>query len=124
MDMRPQLFSSASLFFLLVAVCPAERPAGDVVKVISNVAYKTGPALSAYEAERCKLDLYLPKDSQGFATLVWFHGGGLTGGNKDGAATVKTARSLAAAGLAVVVPNYRLSPQVKFPAYVQDAALA
>jgi acetyl esterase/lipase len=68
--------------------------------------------------------LYLPKDAKGFATLVWLHGGGLTGGNKEGAGTVKMARSLAAAGLAVVVPNYRLSPKVKFPAYVQDAASA
>jgi acetyl esterase/lipase len=124
MDMRLQLLSSAALVFLLAAASPAESPSGDRVSVITNVPYKSSDALSAYETERCKLDLYVPKDARGFATLVWFHGGGLTGGNKDGAGTVKMARSLAAAGLAVVVPNYRLSPKVKFPAYLQDAAAA
>jgi acetyl esterase/lipase len=123
-DMRLYLFSSAAIAFLLVAASPAEEPASDRVNVITNVAYKPGDALTPYETERCKLDLYLPKDGKGFATLVWFHGGGLTGGSKEGGSTVKMARSLAAAGLAVVVPNYRLSPKVKFPAYLQDAAAA
>lgn len=30
-----------------------------------------------YMAERCVLDLYYPEHSDGFATIVWFHGGGL-----------------------------------------------
>ena len=34
-----------------------------------------------YIKERCKLDLYYPGNTNDFATLVWFHGGGLTGGN-------------------------------------------
>ena len=33
--------------------------------------------------ERCKLDLYQPTDKKGFATVVWFHGGGLRGGKKS-----------------------------------------
>ena len=69
-------------------------------------------------------DLYLPREGKGFSTLVWFHGGGLTGGNKDGDATRKIAESLARAGIAVAVPNYRLSPKAKYPAYIEDAAAA
>lgn len=34
----------------------------------------------SYINERCVLDIYYPKNSKGFATIVWFHGGGLTGG--------------------------------------------
>ncbi len=30
--------------------------------------------------QRCLLDLTIPEEQSGFATVVWFHGGGLTGG--------------------------------------------
>ena len=37
----------------------------------------------AYAApERCKLDVKWPKGTTNFPTVVWFHGGGLTGGNR------------------------------------------
>jgi acetyl esterase/lipase len=110
------------LLLIFTARCFAEAPPTDEIQVVSNIAYKSGDALSDYEKQRCKLDLYLPSEHPGFATLVWFHGGGLTGGSKDGAD--KMARSLAKAGVAVVVPNYRLSPKATFPAYIQDAAAA
>ena len=35
----------------------------------------------AYRIERCKLDLRIPSET-GFPTVVWFHGGGLTGGKR------------------------------------------
>jgi len=99
------------------------------VRVLTNLAYKQDAALSEYERERCKLDVYLPPAGKSFATLVWFHGGGLQKGDKagtkeDAVITPRIARSLAQAGIAVVAPNYRLSPKVKFPAYVEDAAAA
>ena len=71
-----------------------------------------------------RLDLYLPAEQPAFATLVWFHGGGLTGGAKDDAATIKIAQSLARVGVAVAAANYRLSPKASYPAYVEDAAAA
>ncbi|WP_395738062.1 alpha/beta hydrolase [Prosthecobacter sp.] len=89
-----------------------------------NLPYKSGDSLSSYEKQRCLLDVYLPKEGKEFATLVWFHGGGLTGGNKDADSTKKVARGLAQEGVAVVVPNYRLSPQAKYPAYIEDATAA
>jgi acetyl esterase/lipase len=100
----------------------AEAPPKDEIQVFSNIAYKSGDALSDYETQRCKLDLYLPAEHSGFATLVWFYGGGLKGGSKAG--VEKLARSLAKSGVAVVVPDYRLSPKATFPAYIQDAAAA
>ena len=93
-------------------------------RVLADIAYKTGDALSDYERERCKLDVHLPAESKDFATLVWFHGGGLTAGSKDSKETTKIVRGLTEAGLAVVVPNYRLSPKAAYPAYIQDAAAA
>lgn len=72
----------------------------------------------AYLASQCVLDLYYPAGETGFATVVWFHGGGLTAGDKhipDG---------LREQGVAVVAVKYRLSPQVASPAWIEDAAAA
>lgn len=92
--------------------------------VISGIAYRSGGGLTEYEQTRCKLDVYMAPGAVRAPVLVWYHGGGLTGGDKDGSATRAIARSLAGEGLIVVVPDYRLSPQVKFPAYIEDAAAA
>lgn len=72
-----------------------------------------------------KLDLYLPaKMKQSFPMLVWFHGGGLTSGTKNYANDRRIADFWRSNGVAVVNVDYRLSPQVKFPAYIEDAAQA
>jgi len=100
------------------------------VEVLSDVSYRTDTEQSVYETERCRLDVYLPQGKENFATLIWFHGGGLKNGDKnrllrnDSVKTALIAKSLARTGIAVVAPNYRLSPQVNFPAYIQDAAKA
>ncbi len=89
-----------------------------------DIAYKSGDELSDYEREHCKLDVTAPTDTKGFATLVWFYGGGLKRGDKDMPSEYvhEVAASLAKGGVATVTPNYRLSPKVVYPAYVDDAA--
>lgn len=74
--------------------------------------------VDAYVQERCVLDVYFPTDINNFATVIWFHGGGLTGGNKTIPEALKNK------GIAVVAVNYRLSPKVKAPVYIEDAAAA
>jgi len=71
-----------------------------------------------YLAERCVLDVYYPENKEEFPTLVWFHGGGLTGGNKQ------IPEALMDKGMAVVAVNYRLYPKIKAPVYIEDAAAA
>ena len=48
-----------------------------------NIAYRGETAMTPYAEERCKLDLYLPRENTGFPVMVWFHGGGLESGSKD-----------------------------------------
>lgn len=67
--------------------------------------------------KRCVVDLRLPEEKEGFATLVWFHGGGLTGGNRD-------FPKYDGKGVAFVSVGYRLSPQVPCPVIIEDAAAA
>lgn len=93
-------------------------------QVLPDIPYKEGKKLSAYEAERCKLDLYLPAVKSGYPTLVWLHGGGITAGSKEGKHEPGIARHFAESGVAVAMVNYRLSPKAKFPAYIEDSAAA
>jgi acetyl esterase/lipase len=89
-------------------------------KTEKDILYRTAEEAQndGYIAERCRLDLYYPADTKGFTTVVWFHGGGITGGNKF------IPEKLKEHGFAVVAVNYRLSPKVKCPAYIEDAAAA
>lgn len=72
----------------------------------------------AYIKERCKLDVYYPKDAEGLATVVWFHGGGLENGEKHIPDGLKNKNVI------VVTVNYRMHPKVKHPVYIEDAAAA
>lgn len=89
-------------------------------KTLSNIAYydQATNASDPYIKERCVLDLYYPENAKNFPTVVWFHGGGITGGSKEIPEALKNK------GMAVIGVNYRLSPKVKAPAYIKDAAAA
>ena len=86
----------------------------------NDIPYRdaSSPGWGEYMMERCVLDLYRPVGKKGFATVVWFHGGGLRGGSKA------VPWQLQKKGIAVVAVNYRLFPKVKCPAYIEDAAAA
>lgn len=66
--------------------------------LVKDVPYRPD-AVDDYARERCKLDIRHP-DTNGYKTVVWFHGGGLTGGNKG---FIKISESIAQ-----VAVNYRL----------------
>ncbi|MDP3417918.1 alpha/beta hydrolase [Falsiroseomonas sp.] len=72
---------------------------------------------------RHQLDLTLPPMPVAETPLVVFiHGGGWEEGSRGQYAFV--ARRLAALGMAVAVPDYRLWPQARWPDFIEDAALA
>lgn len=67
--------------------------------------------------------VYRPSDDRPLPVVVWFHGGGWTIGNLD--THDNTCRSLAnGVGCVVVSVDYRLAPEHKFPAAVDDALAA
>ena len=97
-------------------VARAEEQSG--YRLVEDVLYRDHAEATDAMRERCKLDIYYPENSREFPTVVWFHGGGLSAGNRFIPAALK------GQGIAVVAANYRLSPQVKSPAYIEDAAAA
>lgn len=72
----------------------------------------------AYISSQCKLNFYYPTNVKNFSTVIWFHGGGLTGGNNE------LPKELLNENIAVVSVEYRLAPKVKAPTYIEDAAAA
>ncbi len=107
------------LILLLGTCVRAQQTAPNITayETIKDLSYRPD-ATDPYAAERCKLDLYHPVDSAGFATIVFFHGGGLEFGQKYFLPEWKNQ------GVAVVSANYRLHPKVENPTYTQDAAAA
>lgn len=112
----------ASAFGFLAAACsplaalnalgPRDRNAGRVAR---DLPYGEDP--------RQRFDLYAPRDAAGpLPTVVLFYGGGWDSGSRDHYGWA--AQALAAQGFLVALPDYRIVPQVHFPAFIEDAAAA
>ncbi len=95
---------------------------------ILNAFAKTGDCVAVRdipygEAERQELDIYSAAKRRKLApVVVYFYGGGWEEGDK--ALYPFLASTLVAHGLTVVVPDYRVYPAVRFPTFLEDAALA
>ena len=83
---------------------------------VNDIPY-TAPS-DAYAQERCKLDVYYPTNQKDAPVVVWFHGGGIEGGDKHIDPQLKNS------GLVVVAANYRLLPKAKIDDILDDAAAA
>ncbi len=104
--------------FLLFGLVQTASAEGSDYRLDEDILYREGEDLTDYMKERCRLEVYYPAGLEGFPTVVWFHGGGLKAGNRS------VPEGLKEKGFAVVAVNYRLSPHVRSPAYIEDAAAA
>lgn len=91
-------------------------------RITRDIAYAEGNP-------RFTLDLYRPVDPPGQPPprrplLVYLYGGLWTIGDKEEPMASAIPEDLAARGAIVAVPNYRLWPEVTFPAFLDDAARA
>ena len=93
----------------------AEANQQDAYELISNQCYRPSAKRSDIQ-EACQLDLYYPTEKKDFATVVWFHGGGLTGGKRSIPEALKNQ------GIAIAAVDYRLSPKVEVRDCIDDAA--
>lgn len=74
--------------------------------------------LDSYAKNSCLLDFYYPKNKKDYITVIWFHGGGLTGGNRDIPIEFKNK------DIAVVSVGYRFAPKANVQDIISDAAQA
>jgi acetyl esterase/lipase len=106
----------ACLIFAFLASAVESRAE---IATVKNVPYREGK--DADPVRHC-LDLYLPKGKKDFPVLLFLHGGGWKNGKKEDFQFL--GETLAGHGIGVVAANYRLYPQVKFPANIEDVARA
>ncbi len=108
----------AFLPFLLTACSGAQLLNATIsranLRITHNVAYGQDP--------RQKLDIYRPDNGDKLPVIVFFYGGSWKTGSK--AMYPFVAATLARQGAVVVVPDYRLFPQVQYPAFLTDSASA
>lgn len=97
-----------------IATLNALQPKGGIT-IDRNVAYEVGAGHT--------LDIYQPRGlTRPAPVVVFFYGGGWDSGDK--AEYEFVGASLARAGFVAVIPNYRVFPQVVWPAFLQDNAAA
>lgn len=85
------------------------------VTVVKNLAYGS--------EDRQKLDVYIPVQGEvPHAVVVFFYGGNWNSGSRKQYGFV--GKALGSRGIMTVVADYRLYPQVVYPAFVEDAAQA
>lgn len=110
--MRKYIF----LFFLLF--CSRITAQNEIrYNELKDIAYNN-ESTDTYAKERCKIDIYYPENRNNCPVVVWFHGGGLTGGEKFIPAALKES------GLVVMAVNYRLMPRCELQDCIDDAAHA
>jgi acetyl esterase/lipase len=116
-----KIFSALISLLLCAAASVAqpaepERSAKPDFLTAADLSYRTSG--EQYAMERCLLDVYYPENATGLPVVVWFHGGGLTGGSKFIPEQLKNS------GLVVVAVNYRLLPRAAISDCIDDAAAA
>jgi acetyl esterase/lipase len=106
----PGLLGGCSSADLVNALAPR-----DDFRLVANVPYG--------ENARQKLDLYLPIGASGpRPVVVFFYGGNWQEGSKE--QYLFLGESLAGRGFVVVLADYRLYPEVRYPAFLEDCAAA
>lgn len=95
-------------------------------QALNNLSPRTGYDLTSNVSFAAttglKLDVYTPSHARGAPVVVFFFPGRWSMGDKESYRFV--AKGLVSRGIVAVLPNYRLYPTVRFPAFVEDAAEA
>jgi acetyl esterase/lipase len=90
------------------------------VGVLSGHSAQITPDIVFDPSHGLKLDVYRPAGAEAAPVVVFLYGGAWTSGQRDWYRYAGEA--LSSHGIVVVIPDYRKSPQVHFPDFVDDAA--
>ena len=123
--MRPAVRLLPALFLCVCLLSGCTAAAFFAANVPSAFGPYERTADLAYGPEsRQQLDVYVPDApaAEPRTVIVFIHGGSWETGSKGAYRFVGS--SLAEQGFIAVLPSYRLSPAVRFPVFVEDAAQA
>lgn len=125
LKMKATLLSFARILFILVGGLMMTGCSGlqTLNCVVSHRGYTRETDFAYGSDPRQKLDVYRPKKTTTNAPVViFFYGGSWRGGEKRYYRFA--AKALTSRGFVVVVPDYRVYPEVIFPKFVEDGASA
>jgi acetyl esterase/lipase len=107
-------------YFFVFFTCSFIHAQNNEYKIEQNIRYYHDSVYKTdkYAQEKCILDIYFPQNCKNSSTIIWFHGGALTGGSKEIPEALKNNKVI------IVGVDYRLYPKVKCPVYIEDAAAA
>ena len=120
--MKPFLLAAlVPIAALLVVAC------GGLAFTVANLPARFGDFerradIPYAPGDRHALDVYSPSGARGRPVIVFWYGGGWENGSRSNYRFVGAA--LAKAGYVAVLPDYRLYPAVRFPAFIDDGAQA
>lgn len=104
---------------LLLAACSG----ADLVNGLTpREGYRVEADIAYGSDARHRLDLYLPEEGAPKALVLYLYGGSWEQGERGDYLFVGEA--FASQGVAVAIPDYRLYPRVRYPAFLEDAAAA
>ena len=104
--------------FLLVTLalcCSVAYSQEHQYKTEKDIIYRS---VDDYATKMCRMDIAYPEGAEARPVIVWFHGGGLTGGWRH------IPQELLRNGAVVVGVGYRFSPHVPVTQIIDDAACA
>ena len=111
---------AAIVLLLVVAAC---SPVDLLNATVPDDGYTVREDIAYGDDPRHRLDLYVPDDlGRPAPVVVFFYGGSWRKGDRGD--YLFAAEALASRGLVTVVPDYRLYPDVIFPGFLSDGAIA
>ena len=106
-------------FLTIVTLAVSIFAFADGYKTETDIAYRDAATTKdEYAIDRCKLDVHYPIEGKDLPVVIFFHGGGMTQGEKYIPDPLKEC------GFVIVTPNYRLMPEAAIDDCIDDAAAA
>jgi acetyl esterase/lipase len=116
---------TTALGLLALAGCSAAGLLNGVSRLSGDGGTRLAMRGAAYgPLPRNKLDVWVPaaRTASPLPVVIFFYGGGWVSGDRGDYGFA--GRAFAARGFVTIVADYRLVPEVRFPAFLQDGALA
>jgi acetyl esterase/lipase len=115
---RPAKFFVFSILITALAGC---SPLTLVNSIAPDHGFVVEHGIYYGQQERQKLDVYYPEVTRPNApVIVFFYGGSWRRGDRERYRFV--GQALSSQGYLTIIPDYRLYPEVQFPAFVEDGA--
>lgn len=121
--LRPVIYASIIVLLSLAALAVFSPQRLVNMLAWADVKSKVVKNLSYGNEMRQKLDIYIPAQSESAPNVVVFlYGGNWNSGSRGQYGFV--GKALASRGIMAVVADYRLSPEVAYPVFIEDTAQA